>query len=166
MQLKEIFMLFTVGYEGLNISQFISMLRGYGIKKIIDIREFPISRKPGFSKSALRNNLNDFNIEYIHLVSLGCPKPIRNAYKLNSDWDEYSREFKKYVKTQDEALEHVYQLMKECECALLCFEANPQRCHRSLVTTEMIRRYGIKFFHADVIAAKKENLELPSLELA
>ena len=97
---------------------------------------------------------------------MGCPKPIRIAYKSNSDWKEYSREFKKYVKTQDEALAHVYSLMTECKCALLCFEANPQRCHRSLVTAEMIRRYGIKSFHADIIAAKKENPVLPVLELA
>ena len=45
-------------------------------------------------------------------------------------------------------------------CALLCFEANPQLCHRSLVGAELIRRYAIRVCHADVVAAKTSSLEL------
>ena len=159
-------MLYTVGYEGLNINQFLTMLEEYGIKKIIDIREFPGSRKAGFSKTALREILSKNGVEYEHIVELGCPKEIRNNYKANSSWVEYARDFMAYVKTQDNALELINEKAQEMNCALMCFEANHNRCHRSLVATEMARRYQMKVCHADVEAAKKDILDYPTLRFA
>lgn len=63
--------LYTVGYEGLNIEQFLLMLDKYDIEKIIDIRECPISRKAGFSKNALKNVLAANGFDYTHLAALG-----------------------------------------------------------------------------------------------
>lgn len=146
--------LYTVGYEGLNIDQFLLMLDKYNIEKIIDVRQCPISRKAGFSKTALTHVLTENGFDYVHLISLGCPKPVRDLYKVNQDWAIYTKGFKAYLQTQDEALLEVYELIQQQRCALLCFEADAQLCHRSLIAAEMIRRYGIKTIHADVKAAK------------
>ena len=153
-------MLYTVGYEGLNIHQFLNMLDKYNIDKIIDIRERPISRKPGFSKNILREELQENGIEYAYIPALGCPKEIRINYKADAEWIAYTKKFKAYVKTQDAALAEVMEMMTDHTCALLCFEANPQLCHRSLVAAELIRRYAVQVRHADVVAAKTSSLEL------
>lgn len=146
--------LFTVGYEGLNIEQFLLMLDKYNIEKIVDIRECPISRKAGFSKTALKNVLAENGFDYVHLSALGCPKPVRNLYKQNGDWSVYTKGFKAYVQTQGAVLEELHELAQEKRCALLCFEADAQFCHRSLVGIEMMRRYGMNVRHADVKLAK------------
>lgn len=157
--------LYTVGYEGLNIEQFLLMLDKYDIEKIIDIRECPISRKAGFSKNALKNVLAANGFDYTHLAALGCPKPVRNCYKLNHDWAIYKKGFKAYLQTQDSALDELYNLAREKRCALLCFEADAQFCHRSLVGAEMIRRYGVEIIHADVKVAKNQTMNQLQPEL-
>lgn len=155
--------LYTVGYEGLNIEQFLLMLDKYGIEKIVDIREMPVSRKPGFSKTALNGILMENGIGYTHLHALGCPKPVRNMYKQNGDWGIYTKGFKAYLKTQDAALHDLHEMLREHRCALLCFEADARFCHRSLVAAEMIRRYAVKTCHTDVAAAKTAKALQPAL---
>jgi uncharacterized protein (DUF488 family) len=69
---------FTIGYEGLDIASFLSLLAQHGIGTVVDIRQLPLSRKRGFSKKALAGRLNGAGFEYIHMASLGCPKPVRD----------------------------------------------------------------------------------------
>jgi len=69
--------LFTAGYEGATINSFISNLLVNNIEYVLDVRALPLSRKPGFSKSTLAQRLNCEKIQYIHLVELGAPKPLR-----------------------------------------------------------------------------------------
>ena len=77
--------LLTIGYEGRAIDEFIARLKQFNISRLIDVREIPLSRKPGFSKTSLRERLEDEKIEYVHIKALGSPSPIRN--KLKTDWD-------------------------------------------------------------------------------
>jgi uncharacterized protein (DUF488 family) len=72
---------FTIGYEGLNVDTFMSLLAQHGIETVVDVRELPLSRKTGFSKKALTNALNPSGVEYVHMVNLGCPKPVRDRYR-------------------------------------------------------------------------------------
>lgn len=64
---------FTIGYGGLDIDTFMSLLTEHGVETIVDIRERPLSRKPGFSTKALASVLNLSDLEYVHLVNLGYP---------------------------------------------------------------------------------------------
>ncbi len=149
-------MLYTIGYEGLSLEQFITVLKENDIKRIIDVREYPVSRKTGFSKNILNASLVFFDVDYTHIKNLGCPKEVRNTYKLTQDWNDYRKGFNAYVKLQNDSLDEVFQLAEEKRSALLCFEANHNRCHRSLITAEMIRRYKIDSHHIDIVKAKKE----------
>jgi uncharacterized protein (DUF488 family) len=126
---------FTIGYEGLNIDAFMSLLATRGIETVVDIRELPLSRKPGFSKKSLGVRLNSSGLGYVHMVELGCPKAVRNRYREDGDWKRYTEDFLKHLKTQEAsvAIGDLSELVGSSKCALLCFEADYNFCHRSMV---------------------------------
>lgn len=125
--------LYTAGYEGLHIDAFVQGLCDAGVDQIIDVRQYPISRKRGFSKTLLAEKLAEAGIAYLHLRELGCPKPIREQYKQDGDWRRYERGFLKYIATQGEALTRVADESRASHACLICFEADAAYCHRRLV---------------------------------
>jgi uncharacterized protein (DUF488 family) len=124
---------YTIGYEGLDLDEFLSFLNEHGIDTIIDVREIPLSRKFGFSKKSLANALNLSGLEYFHLGELGCPKIVRDRYRDNGDWKQYTDGFLRYLQTQNDAIAELSVLVSSGNCALLCYEADPNFCHRSMV---------------------------------
>ena len=89
--------LFTAGYEGLDIDSFLAGLRHAGVEKVVDVRQLPVSRKKGFSKTSFAEQLRASGIEYEHVKALGCPKPIRDQYKKDRDWANYTKHFRAYM---------------------------------------------------------------------
>lgn len=154
--------LYTIGYEGLNIEDFISLLIEQGIDTVVDIRELPLSRKQGFSKNSLRNILNSSGLEYTHVPALGCPKPVRNQYKTDGSWANYKVGFIKHINTQSVAISELSELSKSSNCALLCFEADYNLCHRSLVAQAVKLDSGVDIQHIEVKNLKKVNLDFRS----
>jgi uncharacterized protein (DUF488 family) len=71
--------LFTIGYEGATMGEFLAALQAAGVERLIDVRAVPNSRRPGFSKTPLRNALAEVGIEYVHLRALGTPAAGREA---------------------------------------------------------------------------------------
>ena len=71
--------IFTIGYEGATMDEFLAALQGAGVQRVIDVRALPLSRRPGFSKSPLRAALEEAGIEYVHLKALGTPADGRAA---------------------------------------------------------------------------------------
>jgi len=133
--------LFTFGYEGLTLERFIRRLEAAGVETVLDVRELPLSHKPGFSKTALAEALRKAGLAYAHLPALGCPKPIRQRYKADGDWPAYMRAFKMHLARQKEALGDLVSRANGTRACLLCFEADFKRCHRSAVA-EAARRAG------------------------
>ncbi|TAN54890.1 MAG: DUF488 domain-containing protein, partial [Rhodospirillales bacterium] len=84
--------LFTIGYEGSSIEDFMATLLLANIRTLIDVRDLPISRRPGFAKKALAGALEKVGISYVHLKGLGDPKEGREAAKAN-DLEEFIRIF-------------------------------------------------------------------------
>ncbi|ODT88578.1 MAG: hypothetical protein ABS82_17705 [Rhodanobacter sp. SCN 67-45] len=145
----------TIGYEGLDIQAFLSLLIKHGVRTVVDIRELPLSRKPGFSKRGLSDILADSGLDYVHMVQLGCPKEVRDRYKKNGSWKQYTKGFLQYLDEQGDALEELAAAAAESRCALLCFEADYTRCHRSFVADALHERFDIDVQHIDVAEAKK-----------
>lgn len=139
--------IFTIGYEGLDIDDFLSLLAENDIETIVDVRELPLSRKPGFSKKSLEAALNLSGREYIHMVELGCPKVIRDQYRADGNWKRYTDGFLKYLATQDDAIAELASVAKTSTCALLCFEADFNFCHRSMVANAVKRFAGGRVQH-------------------
>jgi uncharacterized protein (DUF488 family) len=125
--------LYTIGYEGIDIERFLALLRAHDIQTLVDIRELPLSRKPGFSKKALERRLARADIQYIHVQSLGCPREIRQQYRADGDWTRYEVAFVAHLQTQEAALAAVSASAAEARCALMCFEADASFCHRRMV---------------------------------
>lgn len=125
--------LYTFGYEGLTIEAFIERLQQASIQLIVDVRERPLSRKKGFSKSAFREALAAAGIGYEHRPSLGCPKPVRDRYKADGDWQAYTRSFLAYLSSQTTAVDDLSRSARAEQACLVCFEADFGLCHRTYV---------------------------------
>lgn len=138
---------FTIGYEGLDIDTFVSMLAEYSIETVVDIRELPLSRKRGFSKTALAGVLNLSGLEYVHMAKLGCPKAVRDRYRGDANWARYTRGFLKYLGTQETAIAELSGLARSTNCALLCYEADFNFCHRSMVANAVRDFCGANIEH-------------------
>ncbi|HNQ81501.1 MAG: DUF488 domain-containing protein [Acidobacteriota bacterium] len=129
---------FTIGYEGRYIEDFVSNLKSHNIQRLIDIREIPISRKKGFSKTILKSILEAENIEYIHIRALGSPSDIRHKLKGNLDFEDFSRLYMNHLLQQAESLQKVIRDIDEKTSCFMCFEKAPANCHRSLVAKKIL----------------------------
>lgn len=156
--------IFTIGYEGLDIDAFLSLLTESRIDTVVDIRELPLSRKPKFSKKALANVLNLSGFEYIHMAHLGCPKLVRDRYREDRNWKRYTEGFLMHLKTQEVAIAELSDLASSSNCALLCYEADFNFCHRSLVANAVRDYYGADIKH--IKARNTRTASLASLQLA
>lgn len=140
--------IYTIGYEGLSLEQFIRKLKDSNIQQVIDLREIALSRKNGFSKGMLENELRNAGIRYKHYPSLGSPKEIR--HQLHQDWDykKFFEEYKEHVKDKDvqESIKDVEGLSKVRKTVLLCFEKDFKSCHRSIIAEEL-NKAGWKINH-------------------
>jgi uncharacterized protein (DUF488 family) len=126
--------LFTIGYEGVTMEEFLTVLRDAGVERVIDVRALPLSRRPGFSKTPLRNALAEAGIEYVHLRALGTPAEGRAAARAG----QQARLDTIYAAQLDLpeaviAAEEMKALAGERPSALLCFERDPGGCHRTLL---------------------------------
>jgi len=129
--------LFTIGYEGMALDAFVARLKNFAIDCLIDVREIPISRKCGFSKSGLVQRLGRENIHYVHFRELGSPKPIRQKLKINRDYSTFFKKMDKYLTNKKGALEKVYSYVIDNTCCLMCFEHLAEQCHRKIVATKI-----------------------------
>jgi uncharacterized protein (DUF488 family) len=134
--------LFTIGYEGRNIDEFVGILLRSNIRKVVDVREIPISRKHGFSKSKLRERLESEGINYAHIRELGSPKVIRHELRRDWNYEKFFQAFDRHLSQNKDAVERVYQYLNEGSICLMCFERHPERCHRSSVVHHIKIRDG------------------------
>jgi uncharacterized protein (DUF488 family) len=152
--------IFTIGYEGLDLAAFTGLLARHGVETVVDIRELPLSRKRGFSKQALRHELQYAGFGYTHIGSLGCPKPVRNGYREDGDWDRYTTGFMQHLDQQQAAVADLAELAKSTSCALLCYEADFNFCHRSMVAEAVRQHCGMEVEHIQAGKADERNLPL------
>ena len=126
--------IFTIGYEAATVGDFVTALTTAGVKRLIDVRALPLSRRPGFSKSALRGALHEAGIEYVHLRALGTPADGRAAARAGRH-DDLKRIYASQLELPEAVAEGamMLQLAAETPSALLCFERDPAVCHRSLL---------------------------------
>ena len=132
--------IFTIGYEGATMVDFIAALTSAGVERVIDVRALPLSRRPGFSKTPLRGALAEAGIEYVHLRALGTPASGREAARKGRH-EELKRIYAGQLELPEAIAEgaQMLELAREKPSALLCFERNPGGCHRSLLLDAVAR---------------------------
>jgi uncharacterized protein (DUF488 family) len=126
--------IFTIGYERTTVPEFLAALKQAGVKRVIDVRALPLSRRPGFSKSALSAALGEAGIEYLHLKALGTPADGRAAARAGRHADLeriYAGQLELPEAMAQGAL--MLELAREKPSALLCMEREPAHCHRTLL---------------------------------
>lgn len=126
--------IFTIGYEGSTVGEFIAALQKAGVKRVIDVRALPLSRRPGFSKTPLRGALAEAGIDYVHLKALGTPSEGRTAARAGRHSD-MARIYAGQLEMPEAIVQsaQMLELAAERPSALLCMEREPAECHRTLL---------------------------------
>ena len=126
--------IFTIGYEGATMAEFLAALQQAGIERVIDVRALPLSRRPGFSKSPLRAALEEAGIDYVHLKAVGTPAEGRAAARAGRH-EDMARIYAGQLELPEAMAQgaQMIELARERPSALLCFEREPAHCHRSLL---------------------------------
>src|SRR6267154_6171140 len=141
--------IFTLGHSTLPIEALLALLQAYGIERLVDIRTIPRSRhNPQFNDTALASSLKARHLQYAHLKALGGLRRPRKDSP-NTGWRNGGfRGFADYMQTEEfrDALAALIRTSRENRVAIMCAEAVPWRCHRSLVADALIVR-GVSVEH-------------------
>jgi uncharacterized protein (DUF488 family) len=139
----------TIGYEGTTVQRVVEVLRDADVALLVDVRAVASSRRPGFSKTRLAAHLEEAGIGYLHLRGLGTPAEGRAAAR-SGRHDEMRRIFGGHLSMPeaqaelDELAEIVRSGRRAC---LLCFEADPAHCHRTLVAAAVSSLVPVEIVH-------------------
>lgn len=130
---------FTIGYEATTQADFLAALKAAGVAQVIDVRALPLSRRPGFSKTPLRHALAEEGIGYVHLRALGTPAEGREAARKGRTV-ELERIYAGQLALPEAlvAAAQLEELVREKPSALLCYEREPQGCHRNILIREAL----------------------------
>ena len=136
-------MIYTVGHSTHPIDEFIRILHGHGIRRLVDVRTIPRSRyNPQFNRENLPTSLEAAGIVYDHIRGLGGLRhPQRDS--INAGWRNASfRGFADYMQTPEfyRNLDKLIELASKGSTAIMCAEAVPWRCHRSLIADALAAR--------------------------
>lgn len=134
--------LFTIGYQNRSLMELVETLSAHSIDTVIDIREYPLSHRKGFSKTPLSKYLKVHGIEYVHIRELGSPRKLRRELSQTGDIEAFFQKYANYLGSQTVALEEATTLAQNGLCCLLCLEADPNICHRTIVAQEIKRLDG------------------------
>lgn len=135
--------IFTVGHSNRSFEDFLRLLQAHGVARVLDVRRFPASRKwPHFNAPELARALSAAGIEAVGLPELGGRRRSRPDSPHTSWREEAFRGYADYMDTAEFAagLERVLLLARETPSALMCAEALPWRCHRSLIADALMAR--------------------------
>lgn len=151
---------YTIGHSNRPIENFIQILQFYKIETVADVRTIPASRhNPQYNKDALRNSLSREDISYIHLKGLGGLRHTTKA-SVNTAWENTSfRGYADYMQTTQfqENLDQLFHILKDKPTAIMCAEALPWHCHRSLIGDALL------ILHITVIDIINEKTTKPHL---
>lgn len=124
--------LFTIGYEGISLEEYLNKLIKNDVKLLVDVRNNAMSMKFGFSKSQLLKYCNSLGIEYMHIPEVGIQSELRQELNSQADYDSLFNQYKSSTlsKTKSSQEKIFDLLLKKKRIALTCFEANICQCHR------------------------------------
>ena len=140
--MAEALALASIGYERATVGDLIATLHGAGITCLVDVRDLPVSRRPGFAKTALAEALAEAGIGYRHL------KPGRDAARAGGIAD-YRRLYRAHLasETGKAGIAELVAIAETESACLMCLERDPARCHRSLILDVLAERRALAVEH-------------------
>jgi uncharacterized protein (DUF488 family) len=153
--------LYTIGHSNIDREQFLSMLKAYDIKQVVDVRSLPGSRKfPHFNKEEMEQWLADEGIGYTHLTDLGGRRNKLETALDNSGWEHPAfRNYADYTTTEsfDAGMQALLERAGTKKTAVMCAEHHPSRCHRTIISDNLVAR-GHEVAH--ILPAGKDGAKL------
>jgi uncharacterized protein (DUF488 family) len=153
----------TIGHSTRTIEEFVRLLQAHEVTKVADVRTIPRSRRnPQFNSSSLASSLKKAGIGYIHMAGLGGLRHANRA-SVNTAWRNASfRGYADYMQTHEfeDALKKLIRFSKRRRFALMCAEAVPWRCHRSLIADALLVR-GFNVEHIFSATNRKAHVLTP-----
>ena len=145
--------LMTIGYEAASPVDFDRALLDRDVDLLVDVRAVAMSRRRGFSKTALAARIKVHGIDYLHLRDLGDPKPGREAARAGR-WVEFETIYGAHLQTVDavEALDELVRLARTRRVALMCYEADASTCHRTIIAERVVKHTRQRIDHLLVSA--------------
>lgn len=138
--------IFSIGYEGKPIDTFIGILKEAGVERLIDVREAPYSRKPGFSKEALEKELQAAGIAYLGIPELGTDKESRDRHKADEGMDGVLQDYRVKFGKNIELYNILKKLARTKVSAIMCYEQDHRQCHRQVIE-ERMEADGFRVIH-------------------
>lgn len=151
--------IWTIGHSTRSLEEFIAMLQSFNIEMVVDVRQFPGSRKfPHFNKEALQISLPQNHIQYRHLIELGGRRK-GNKESKNTVWRHPAfRSYADYMETDSfrEGISLLEEIAMQQRTAYMCSEAVWWRCHRSMIS-DYLKANGWTVMHIMAIAKAEEH---------
>jgi uncharacterized protein (DUF488 family) len=143
--------LFTIGYEKARLADVVATLKAAGIETLIDVRDRPQSRRPGFSKTQLAAAAEEVGIRYVGLRALGTPPAGREANH-KRQWERFWSivDAKLATAEAEHALHEAAVISSTSLSCLLCYCGNPHTCHRSRIADILAARCGFAIRHLEI----------------
>ena len=140
--------LYTIGYEKALLKDVIAALVAAGVATLLDVRDRPISRRPGFSKRQLAAAVEDAGMRYVHLAALGTPPEGRLANR-RREWERFWGIVEEKLARPEAELDlhRAAEIAKAAPSCLLCYEADWQVCHRRRIAEILAERHGFGIRH-------------------
>jgi uncharacterized protein (DUF488 family) len=138
---------FSLGYEGKSLDEYVRLLKAHGIGLVADVRETPWSFKKGFSRTPLSERLAAEGIQYVHVKSAGNPSRHR---KQGLPQTEVIELYKRHLDANPDCLDEISALIEGCdegEVCLLCFENKPHDCHRKVILDRLVSKGELTSHH-------------------
>lgn len=130
--------IFTIGYEGLTLTTFIAWLKRFDVSFVADVRHLPLSRKKGFSKTAMSELLASENIIYQSYKELGTSKSMREKLYQDYDYDTFFSEYSELLEHKKDRIADILNIVQSGHnVALLCFEKDAEKCHRKIIAQKI-----------------------------
>ena len=126
-----------LGYEGLSIDAFLMRLIREKVQTLVDVRDTPWSMKFGFKKNELSTFCDKLGIEYVGYPSLGVPNEYRKNLKTKNDYDALFRRYRRFITFKKDELKTLLEMSKNKRIALMCFEKDPECCHRTIIAEKL-----------------------------
>lgn len=133
----------TIGYEKRDVVDLASTLRAIGVEYLADIRDKPVSRKPGFGASGLLELCREIDVEYGPWSSLGSTEAQRDRLHETGDLGRFRRIFRSYAeKHLNNEIEKLAKICRKKVTVLLCYERAHEECHRSIIADLLAEKTG------------------------
>jgi hypothetical protein len=139
---------YTMGYEDRSIDGFFQKLLRAGIRRVIDVRANPVSRKYGFARSSMSAIAGKLGLDYIHRPELGITSEKRKGVESSSDFQQLFSYYERHIlPAKSNEINEVGKLMKASPSVLVCMEKEAVDCHRSRLATRVAAVTGLKTVH-------------------